>query len=124
MSTKQKVAGSIAVFGISAISGVFLAHKMGLFETDSEIMSAADYKFMAHVSKYGKNYASRAEYDLRADIYKENLIKIETHNDQGHKHFMSENRFMDSTKKEFSSMLGFKGTASSGAVYTLDTSSL
>ena len=121
MSTTKKMALGVALVGVGSIVGVSIAYGAGAFKKDDSLMTPEDYKFMDHVSKYGKSYASRAEYDMRAKIYKQNLIKIDEHNKKGHKHMFGENALMDQTPEEFQSMLGFVGTVSSGSTQSLST---
>jgi C1A family cysteine protease len=39
--------------------------------SESAILEAADYKFMDYVSKFGKSYGTRAEFEFRSNIFKQ-----------------------------------------------------
>jgi tyrosine-protein phosphatase YwqE len=56
-----------------AILGLVSAHQI-------ETLSAADYKFMEFVSQHGRSYATKAEFEFRAKIFKNALIEIEEFN--------------------------------------------
>jgi len=42
--------------------------------------SPMDYKFMEWISEYGKTYGTKAEFEFRSALFKENLAHIEEHN--------------------------------------------
>merc|ERR1712215_381827 len=78
----------------------------------------ADYtvsQFSAFMSKHGKQYETKAEYNLRLNIFRENLAKIEEHNRSGASWKMEVNKFSDLTKAEFETLYtGYKKTPQSG----------
>merc|ERR1712183_30726 len=91
---------------ISALLGVVLA-------------AQADYakvQFASFKEKYGKQYASQAEKDMRFDIFKTYLAKMEEHNQSGATWYMAVNEFSDLTQDEFESIYasGYKRMPMSG----------
>merc|ERR1711936_262022 len=92
---------------ISCLAAVALAHN-------------ADYtqiQFAQFKEQFGKTYLSRAEHNLRFDIFKTNMKKIEEHNKSGASWKMAMNQFSDLTQAEFESMYlgGYKRMPSSPA---------
>merc|ERR1712055_808541 len=91
---------------ISALLGVALA-------------AQADYakvQFASFKEKYGKQYTSQAEKDMRFDIFKTYLAKMEEHNKSGATWYMAVNEFSDLTQDEFESIYasGYKRMPMSG----------
>lgn len=80
---------------------------LGLKAQD-QFMTPTDYEFMKYVSEYGKQYATRGEFDLRAGIFKETLKTIEEHNSSGQTHQLGLNHLSDYTHDEYKQMLGYK----------------
>jgi len=72
------------------------------------LMTPADYEYMKYISEYGKQYATRSEFDLRAGIFKENLKAIEEHNASGQTHQLGLNHLSDWTHDEYKQLLGYK----------------
>ena len=59
---------------------------------------------MTFISKYDRHYPSLEEYEMRFEVFKENLEYIENHNHtQGS---VSLNKFMDWTDEEFEGTSG------------------
>merc|ERR1712142_666645 len=80
----------------------------------------ADYtqlQFAQFKEQFGKTYLSRAEHNLRFDIFKTNMKKMEEHNKSGASWKMGMNQFSDLTQAEFESMYlgGYKRMPSSAA---------
>merc|ERR1711887_92206 len=78
---------------VSCLAAVALAHN-------------ADYtqlQFAQFKEQFGKTYLSRAEHNLRFDIFKTNMKKIEEHNKSGASWKMAMNQFSDLTQAEFES---------------------
>ena len=73
-----------------------------------QIMTSADYEFMSYITEYSKQYATKAEFDFRAGIFKESLRTIEEHNAAGHTHQLGLNHLSDLTEAEYKKMLGYK----------------
>jgi len=79
--------------------------------------SYADLQFAAFREHHGKHYATRAEVNLRMEVFHANLAKIEEHNKSGAGWTMAVNQFSDLTEAEFESlhMGGYKRLPQSGA---------
>jgi len=76
---------------------------------ESEIMTIEDYKFMEHVTTFGKSYATKAEFALRSRIFKEKLAFIEEWNaNTENTHKVGTNEFSDYTVEEMNKMKGYK----------------
>jgi len=70
-------------------------------------LASANYselEFAQFKEKFGKTYLTRSEHQLRFDIFKTNLKKIEEHNKSGASWTMGVNQFSDLTDAEFQSM--------------------
>ena len=48
----------------------------------SDLMSENEYKFMAYITKYGKNYGTVAEYKFRLAIFEKRIAEHKVHNSQ------------------------------------------
>merc|ERR1711936_821077 len=59
-------------------------------------------EFQNFKAKHGKTYGSSKEETMRFAIFKENLEKIEKHNQEGHSWQLGVTKFADLTKEEFS----------------------
>ena len=67
-------------------------------------LASANYselQFAQFKEKFGKTYLTRSEHQLRFDIFKTNLKKIEEHNKSGASWTMGVNQFSDLTDAEF-----------------------
>merc|ERR1711872_403853 len=93
-----------------AMKLVLLSALMGL-----AFGAQADYtvsQFSSFMAEHGKQYDTKAEYNLRLSIFKENLAKIEYHNRSGASWKMAVNQFSDLTQEEFEATMtgGYKRT--------------
>merc|ERR1712212_1330512 len=82
--------------------------------------SNADYsklQFAQFKEKFGKTYLTKAEHNLRFDIFKTNMKKMVEHNKSGASWTMAMNQFSDLTEAEFESMYlgGYKRMPASPA---------
>merc|ERR1712002_1248037 len=59
-------------------------------------------EFQNFKANHGKTYGSSKEETMRFAIFKENLEKIEKHNQEGHSWQLGVTKFADLTKEEFS----------------------
>jgi len=71
-------------------------------------LTAADYKFMEHISEYGLSYGTWDEYHFRAGIFKTNLDIIEKHNTSGANFELGINHLATWTHEEYKGLLGYK----------------
>lgn len=63
---------------------------------------------MRYITEYGKQYATKSEFDMRSGIFKESLKTIEEHNAAGNTHQLALNHLSDLTDAEYKMLLGFK----------------
>ena len=73
-----------------------------------QLMTAADYEFMRYITEYGKQYATVAEFNHRAKIFKKSLQAIEEHNAAGNTHQLGLNHLSDYTDAEYKQLLGYR----------------
>jgi C1A family cysteine protease len=59
------------------------------------------------MAKYGKSYGTKEEFLFRLDRFKENFIKINSHNG-GESYTLGINKFADYTPEEFNRLLGYR----------------
>jgi len=72
------------------------------------MLTSVDYKFMEFVTSYGKSYGTKAEYEFRADIFKNKMAIIDAHNaDMTQTHTIGINEFTDRTDSEMKKMMGY-----------------
>ena len=48
----------------------------GAKHSTDNLMTAADYEFMKYVTEYGKMYGTKAEFNLRSELFKKQLAHI------------------------------------------------
>jgi C1A family cysteine protease len=100
---------TLAVVGFVATSALIALN----FESTSTqlytAMTPEDQEFMKFVTKYGKNYATKEEFEARSMIFKQRKAKIimnNARNDVTYK--LGINKFADQTDAEYKRLLGFK----------------
>jgi len=103
MNTKTIVAGLAGTAALGA-GALHYSTQQGV-----EFMSAADYEFMKYVTEHGKSYGTKAEFEYRANIFKQTLAEVEEINSQNGTHTVGLNFLSDMTKQERSRLLGYKG---------------
>ena len=77
----------------------------------SDVMTAEDYEFIRYVSKYGKSYGTKAEFEFRAAQFKQTLGKIASLNEENGTSSHGVNQFTDMTQAEYRKRLGYKPNA-------------
>lgn len=81
---------------------------VGLKNAD-QMMTAQDYEFMRFVTEYGKTYGTKAEFEFRSALFKEQLAHIEEQNASGNNtHVLGVNHMSDWTEEEYRKLLGYK----------------
>jgi len=82
---------------------------LGIKQQGDEQMTAADYEFMKYVTTYGKHYGTKAEYEYRLNIFKDNLEHINSHNSKnGETYELGINHMSDWSEEEYNKLLGYK----------------
>ena len=115
-------------FAVAALLGATNAHSFFL-KNQIDVMTDADYKFMAHVVEYGKSYGTKAEFEFRSAIFKQNLAEIDAINaDPTITHQVGVNEFSTWTAQERKALTGYKqindGLKMEENIKILDTSNL
>ena len=108
MKTQTAIAGLGATAALAVIALNYQAPEGTQLFSNGQILTAEDYKFMNYVSTYGKRYGTKAEFEFRSNIFKNNLKKIEEWNSADNTHTLGINEFTDKTETEMKKMLGFK----------------
>merc|ERR1711971_1306900 len=99
----------------AALLGAVLASK-------DAVHAYRNLQFASFREQHGKQYSSKAELELRRDIFHANLVKIERHNALG-SWKMGVNEFSDLTQAEFEAQMtgGYKMMPQSGAAAPAST---
>jgi hypothetical protein len=72
-------------------------------------MTQDDREFMTFITKHGRSYGTKEEFQFRSDIFKKNLDIIRKENMNTKNTFtMAVNKFADRTPQEYKRMLGYK----------------
>ena len=89
-------------FVVAALIANVSAYKVG------ELMTEVDYKFIDFVSKYGRSYGTKSEFEFRSNIFKQRLAQHEAHNSKNTTWTLGINHLTDRTDEEIKALLGFK----------------
>ena len=108
MKTQATIAGLGATAALAVIALNYQAPEGTQLFANPEILTAEDYKFMNYVSTFGKRYGTKAEFEFRSNIFKNNLKQIEEWNAADNTHTLGINEFTDKTETEMKKMLGYK----------------
>lgn len=80
------------------------------------LASADEQRYLRYLSRYGKSYLTKEEFDFRRSVFEANMALIEEHNaDPSATFVMAENHMADWTEYEFKRLLGFRSRKASGA---------
>jgi len=108
MKTAIATVGAAAALGLVALN-YQAPESTNLFLSD--VMTAEDYEFIRYVSKYGKSYGTKAEFEFRAAQFKQTLGKIASLNEENGTSSHGVNQFTDMTQAEYRKRLGYKPNA-------------
>jgi len=89
-----------------------------------DLMTSADYKFMEFVTEHGKSYATKAEFEFRANVFKNTLAMVEEHNSQNGTSTVGINFLADMTTDEKKKLNGYKHVEKTTEAELLDESKL
>jgi C1A family cysteine protease len=101
---------SLVVVGIAAVAAV-LAFTSNPAQTAlfSSPLSSEDLQFIKFVSKHGKHYATKQEFEFRAETFKATLAKLSLENSKNSNTFtVGLNKFADWTPTEYKRILSYK----------------
>ena len=73
----------------------------------NEQLTEEDYQFISFVSKYGKSYGTKSEFEFRSAQFKKTLAEIRSH-PVNSTSTVEINQFSDYTEAEWKKMLGYK----------------
>jgi hypothetical protein len=101
---------SLAVVGVAACVAVYaltaVPAKTSLY---SNVITSDDMAFLKYVSKFGKSYGTKEEFEFRADLFKNTLAALGNENSKnGNTFTVALNKFADFTPAEFKRMLAYK----------------
>jgi len=65
------------------------------------LMDSVDYEFMKYITAHNKRYATKEEFDLRKELFKNTSQVIAEHNAKNLSSKMGHNKFSDWTEDEF-----------------------
>ena len=105
MKTAIATVGAAAALGLVALN-YQAPESTNLFLSD--VMTAEDYEFIRYVSKYGKSYGTKAEFEFRSAQFKQTLSKVAALNEENETSTHGINKFSDFTAAEWKKMLGYK----------------
>jgi C1A family cysteine protease len=72
-------------------------------------ISPEEHQFMLYLSKHGKSYGTREEYEFRLEQFRLSLYKIREHNSRNDVTYsLGLNKFSDMTHQEYKKLLGYK----------------
>ena len=108
MKTQATIAGLGATAALAVIALNYQAPEGTQLFSNPELLTAEDYQFINYVSNFGKRYGTKAEFEFRSNIFKNNLKKIEEWNNADNTHTLGINEFSDKTETEMKKMLGYK----------------
>jgi cathepsin F len=96
---------SLVIVGVISTVALCSSAKSNLFLQANN----NDLEFLKFIAKYSKQYTTKDEYVYRADLFRKNLDKINSHNLRNDATYtLKVNKFADWTKEEFKKTLGFK----------------
>ena len=93
------------------------AFAAGLLASVSLAFSADEMNFLQFMVKYGKQYASMEEYNLRKELFDAKDLLIRAHNSRPANFSLGHNKFSDWTKAEMEKMYGEKDFDGSSNAY-------
>lgn len=72
-------------------------------------ISPEEHLFTQYLSKFGKSYGTKEEYEFRLEQFRKSLEKVREHNSRNDVTYsLGINKFSDMTHEEYKRMLGFK----------------
>ena len=106
----RKGFASIAIVGVAACVAVYaLTQQPKTNSLYSNILTSDDMEFLKYVSKFGKSYGTKEEFEFRANQFKTTLAQLATENSKISNTFrVAANKFADWTNAEYKRMLGYK----------------
>lgn len=97
------IGGTVCSLAIFALINNVPASATTFLQTSSH-----EADFASFMSKYGRSFGTKEEYNFRLNLFIENLKKIEAHNDLQTTSTAGVNHFADWTEEEYGNLLGYK----------------
>jgi C1A family cysteine protease len=101
---------SLAVVGVAACVAVYaLSYQPQSSSLYSNTLTYEDMEYLKFVSKYGKSYGTKEEFELRSEVFKNTLAQLSEENSKNDNTFrLGVNKFADWTPAEFKRILSYK----------------
>jgi cathepsin L/cathepsin H len=100
---------TLAVVGVAACVAVYALSGSAPESKSLYSMAADDFEFLKYVSKYGKSYGTKEEFEYRAANFKNVLEKLSEENSKNDNSFtVSINKFADWSHEEYKRLLSYK----------------
>ena len=100
---------SLAVVGVAACVAVYALSFQPKSASLYSTLSSEDMEFLKFVSKHGKSYGTKEEFEFRADAFKNTLMQLSEENSKNENTFrVGLNKFADWTPAEFQRILSYK----------------
>ena len=96
------------IAAVAALAGVAVFSQ----DASTQLFKSADpieQEYLQYISKHGKSYGTKEEYQLRLEVFRKNFAAIQQHNSQNADDAeMGLNHMADWTQHEYKQLLGFK----------------
>lgn len=100
---------SLAVVGVAACVAVFALSSQPQHTTLYNAFTTEDAEFFKFMSKYGKSYGTKEEFEFRSQQFKQNMAKVAMNNARNDVSYqIGINKFADWTPAEYKRLLGYK----------------
>jgi len=101
----KSTAGIAAVAAIAGLAVYSQDASTNLFSSADPVEKA----YLEYLSKNGKSYGTKEEYQLRLETFRKNMLFVEQHNSQNaDDHTVGLNHMADYTEAEYKQLLGYK----------------
>jgi len=115
----MKSAAGIAT--VAALAGVAVYSQ----DASTQLFASSDpieQEYLTYISKHGKSYATKEEYQFRLEQFRTNFAIVEKHNSENaDDHVLGLNHMSDWTNDEYKQLLGFKKSMQRQNKYTNNT---
>jgi hypothetical protein len=102
---------SLAVVGVAACVAVYAFTQQPTSGSSlySNVISADDMEYLKYISKFGKSFATKEEFEFRSNVFKNTLVAIANENSKNSNTFtVGINKFADWTPAEYKRILSYK----------------
>ena len=100
---------SLAVVGVAACVAVYALSYQPKSASLYSTLSADELEFLKFVSKFGKSYGTKEEFEMRSQQFANTLAKLSEENSKNDNTFrVAVNKFADWTPEEFKRILSYK----------------